>query len=391
MGAAIIADDLTGACDTGVQFVRHGFSTTVCRRVDALESQTTDILVLNTNSRNASPQGVREKIERSCQLLKASGRRLLYQKIDSMLRGYLATQIDTAMRATGHSLALLAPSFPVMGRKLVGGWLKTRESSTTAVVHLPTVLREQGLKKVVHVDQQCVSRGKTAVLEQILKAYLTDVRVLVIDASCDNDLLVIAKAWEEMEPAPLLVGSGGFASQIASVHCKQQNTAAPGHSSSAYSEEGARCSSVILLIGSNHTNTLRQLDALLARSKPVVVPLDQSGANSMTLALQKSQDILVRVDLGNKGHQAVLREWPQLFEAYSPLGLFLSGGDTAELICDAFGVDAIELQGEILPGISWGWLKGGLTHGLAVGTKSGGFGDESVLVYAIDFFHGQNK
>ena len=387
---AIIADDLSGACDTGIQFVRHGFSTTVSCRAEAGECGSTDILVLNTSSRDDLPQITYEKIDRSCRLLTASGRRLLYQKIDSMLRGHLATQIDAAMKATGHSLALVAPAFPVMGRQLVDGWLKTHDSIAKSV-HLPTLLGEQGLEDILHVDQECVSHGQRAVLEQINQAYSSNVRVMVIDASGDDDLLVIAKAWKVAEPAPLLVGSGGLASQVAKVCCPNQQATKPVAALNPYSTKGTPGGSVILLIGSRNPKTLRQIDTLLASNKPVEIRLNQSGVDKMASAIQESQDVLVRVDLGAKGNRDALGKWAQVFERCPPAGLLLSGGDTAELVCDAFGVEAIELQNEILPGVPWGWLKGGSVDGLAVGTKSGGFGDDSVLARAVNFLHGQQN
>ena len=64
--------------------------------------------------------------------------------------------------------------------------------------------------------------------------------------------------------------------------------------------------------------------------------------------------------------------------------LVLSGGDTARLLCGALAADAIHLGGEVLPGIPWGRLEGGLADGTTVVTKSGGFGGPDVLLRVVD-------
>jgi len=95
----LIADDLTGACDTGVQFVRRGLS---CRvelnlakhRAPAM----TDVLAFNTNSRNDDVVQSRRKIEElaiGCSELKA---RVIFKKVDSTLRGNVKEEIATALQ-----------------------------------------------------------------------------------------------------------------------------------------------------------------------------------------------------------------------------------------------------------------------------------------------------
>jgi uncharacterized protein YgbK (DUF1537 family) len=70
----------------------------------------------------------------------------------------------------------------------------------------------------------------------------------------------------------------------------------------------------------------------------------------------------------------------------TPLGgLILSGGETAHFVCQVLQVDAIELSGEIEPGVPWGRLRGGPADGLPVVTKAGGFGQEATLVDAVDW------
>jgi uncharacterized protein YgbK (DUF1537 family) len=66
--------------------------------------------------------------------------------------------------------------------------------------------------------------------------------------------------------------------------------------------------------------------------------------------------------------------------------LFLTGGDTGTLVCNAIGAQSIDLRDEIEPGFPWGILDGGMFHGLPVASKSGGFGEQDALLCCAEFF-----
>ena len=109
----------------------------------------------------------------------------------------------------------------------------------------------------------------------------------------------------------------------------------------------------------------------------------------MTLAQQSA---LAAARAGGHVLQRVPRGTP--FEPIFPVqpaALFLSGGDTASLVCRAIGAQRIELCAEIVPGVPRGILRGGMFDGLSVVTKSGGFGDPDALICVADFFACPNQ
>lgn len=69
--------------------------------------------------------------------------------------------------------------------------------------------------------------------------------------------------------------------------------------------------------------------------------------------------------------------------------LVLTGGDTAAMVLRALGAESIEVLGEVVAGVPWGRVSGGLADGRFVVTKSGGFGDEMALVEAVKFLQEQ--
>ena len=89
----IIADDLTGANDTGVQCACHGYRTTVYLD-DISHYNYADVLVLNTDSRqDPAQQAGRKAFEAANELLNAGVGRI-YKKIDSVMRGNIGAELD---------------------------------------------------------------------------------------------------------------------------------------------------------------------------------------------------------------------------------------------------------------------------------------------------------
>ena len=83
----LIADDLTGACDTGVQFARHGFSSEVWVDPSHAVNQAAEVVAFNTGSRGDEITAARVKIRRIADLCSDIKPRILFKKIDSTLRG----------------------------------------------------------------------------------------------------------------------------------------------------------------------------------------------------------------------------------------------------------------------------------------------------------------
>src|SRR5689334_13376282 len=109
----MIADDLTGACDTGVMFARHGWRTLVLPAFPA-SSTDADLLVLSTDSRADTPDVAAEKTWNGCRFLREQGIRLLYKKIDSVLRGNIGAEVEAVMEQGAHPFAVITPAFPAM-------------------------------------------------------------------------------------------------------------------------------------------------------------------------------------------------------------------------------------------------------------------------------------
>src|ERR671910_3452089 len=116
---AMIADDLTGAADTGVQFVHAGYKTAVFFRDSEVLDDDLDAVVFDTDSR-AMPAGFAAK--RVLEAARAASKaRIIYKKLDSTLRGNVAAELAAALDGARRDRAVVAPAFPAAGRATVGG------------------------------------------------------------------------------------------------------------------------------------------------------------------------------------------------------------------------------------------------------------------------------
>ena len=186
-----------------------------------------------------------------------------------------------------------------------------------------------------------------------LVALLQGLPVEIPGAASQEDLHRIAAS---AHPArDLLVGSAGLARALGRIPARVPTPSEPG--------PGAP----LFCVGSVHPVTLSQLDH--------VTPAE---AECWRIEMASPDP----VQLAKLRHRV---------EKLSAGGLLLSGGDTALLVCRLLGAEGIRLEAEIEPGIPLGRLLGGVGDGLAVVTKSGGFGSPSTLTCVARVLSVQNR
>src|SRR5438045_2379366 len=103
MSLTIVADDLTGACDTGSLFAGGG---PVPLAIWPSAPRPGAVRVIDTESRAARADDAVARVTRARALAPATR---YFKKIDSTLRGHVGLEIDALMRATGITSALVCP------------------------------------------------------------------------------------------------------------------------------------------------------------------------------------------------------------------------------------------------------------------------------------------
>src|SRR6185436_9848445 len=97
----IIADDLTGASDVGVQFSRQGIPTLVYTELGPSLDAFSDyqVIVVNTESRHLDPKEAASRVSATVAKGIKVGASHFYKKTDSTLRGNIGSELESFMNA----------------------------------------------------------------------------------------------------------------------------------------------------------------------------------------------------------------------------------------------------------------------------------------------------
>jgi uncharacterized protein YgbK (DUF1537 family) len=410
---AVIADDLTGAADTGVQFrAAYAPILLVGRRVLSIGQFETPAraLAIFTASRGLPPAEAHRVVFAACRLLGRLAPRRIYKKIDSALRGNIGAELEAVMDALNVELSFIAPAFVEQGRTTVGGVhcihgtpvakTEMRRDPVAPVCEsrLPEWIGLQARFPVAHIGLEIWDSGPQAVAREIDRAAARGARHLTFDAAAVQDLDRIVGLALARYPQALLCGSAGLARGLArALGAGLPPAAAVGHSSGA-----APLGPFLFVCGSASERLRLQVSELASRASVGVASLDpacwvkggsdarRAGAVQRAAAQLAMGDLVLQMpppsadDAPPVDPQALITEFAgaaaAVMEAVRPAALFLSGGDTALAVLERLGTDAVRLEGEVSSGLVSGILIGGRMDGLAVVTKAGAFGPPDALL-----------
>lgn len=154
----IIADDLTGANDTALQFKLNGADTNILlnENVDNVQEHIPQAWAISTESRNGTPACAFEKVKNAVELfIDKIHPDYFYKKIDSTVRGNIAVEVISALEVLDWDAAVIMPAFPSEGRITVGGYqllngtpierteMAADPHSPISESHLPTMMKHQ--------------------------------------------------------------------------------------------------------------------------------------------------------------------------------------------------------------------------------------------------------
>lgn len=120
--ALLIADDLTGAMDSGIQFAQAGIPTRIWADAGAMVPPEEDgVYVVNTESRHLPPDQAAAVVEAVCRRSAGWGISYYIKKTDSALRGRIGAELSAICRMLGRQQAIFVPAWPENGRTTRNG------------------------------------------------------------------------------------------------------------------------------------------------------------------------------------------------------------------------------------------------------------------------------
>lgn len=209
----VIADDFTGALDTGVQFAASGAETRVVTNIEYDFSRTgreVQVLVLVAETRHVKWEEAYRMVygiaKRACE----SGIPYLYKKTDSALRGNIGSELKAVLDAAGKHTLHFLPAFPRMNRMTRNG-IHYIDGSP---VH-ESVFGKDPFEPVTCSYIPDMIRGEVPVtVVESMDGWERQNGVMVYDASTDEELMSIGSFLKEKGELGLTAGCAGFAAVL---------------------------------------------------------------------------------------------------------------------------------------------------------------------------------
>ena len=396
---AVIADDLTGAADTGIQFGRRDRRVVVLLQPDGTGTVEADVLVGVTDSRHDDPALAAAKVAAWAARLSRSQPGLIYKKIDSTLRGNLGAELAACMDAFPGRPVILAASFPAAGRTTHLGrlYLHGTPLEETEVGHDPThpiadsyvprLLVAQTDRCVKLLTLEHVRAGGEAVHDQLNRLLREGAAIIVADAVTSRDLQNIVCGVRAAAMPVIWCGSAGLAQQLDPTD-EPLDGSLPARDLPSLTVVGSLSPTVRQQI----RHFCREPGVALCQVDPASLDVRKPGTAALlscqvSQALSSGSDTLLTtapgaLDIPGVG-QALAGSLGQVvalaLQDQRVRSLLLTGGDTAMAVIRHLGAYGIELLQELLPGVPAGLLLGGPFAGLLVIIKAGSFGEVDAL------------
>ena len=214
----IIADDITGALDTGVQFVNYGVTPIFLVQKSVVfekyADQTVEVLVLDVETRHMNAKEAYDIVYNLVKDAVNAGVQYIYKKTDSGLRGNVGSELSATLRASGKKFLAFVPAFPKMNRVTTGGihyidGVPLRRSiygkdpfDPVASSYIPDLFADFGVK--VKVFEKADEYDTNA----------TEETIGIFDAHTDQDMDRIVRYLKQKGQLSVMAGCAGAAAVL---------------------------------------------------------------------------------------------------------------------------------------------------------------------------------
>ena len=421
----IIADDLTGANDTALQFFKKGHSAKIIINCDEdfHQDEPTDVWSISTESRNIDKEIALSRVFEATNKIKENLYiENFYKKIDSTLRGNTGVEIVAMLEATGKDVAIVAPAYIEEGRTTLGAYqlLNGEVIERTQVAldpkapifdsYIPNILTKDlnsQLKELVgKIEFNTITKGAGPIVLKINELVQLGKKILVADAMSNTDLEQIALAIDKSQYDILPCGSAGLANAMnknKDEESKKENLNLPKLPK-------------FIVSGSATQLTLKQIGQLKEEKKEIVFVdielkdiingLDEETIqkiienlkNGIDVAIHSSyinKEILDENDLNQLIDAGIAKaEFPskitdflsnlvQEIEEKCDFILILVGGETSYKCANKINSVYSKILDAILPAVPLCVDK----NNKYIVTKSGNFGTVNTLVEIVNYFN----
>ena len=422
----IVADDLTGANDTALQFHIRGANTQILLNPEILPENrlSTQVWAMPTETRNLPPSEAYERVKSTVELLKDKlGIEFFYKKIDSTLRGNIAAETLAMLEVLDWDAAVLLPAFPQEGRITVGGYHMLKgvliertehardPQSPIYESHIPTLLKKQLPEEhsdlIGQIEMNTVIKGAGPVLQKLNSLISEGKKLIVADAMTTTDIEQIVLAMEKSSYKILPCGSAGCAQVLGNIWLPEM--------SNQHDFKTIQAMPKFIVSGSATKLTAQQLQKLeddeefentyfisltlenimqkipdelvdricanLIKKNVVVVHTSNIVADEQELCSVLFEREMSKTDLAEKICNYLAELTKQVF-ARKEAVLISIGGETSYKCCKAIETNSLQVIDSVQPAIPL-CLD---TKAQWIVTKSGNLGSVNVLIDILKYF-----
>lgn len=425
----IIADDLTGANDTALQFQLNGADTNILldKHIEKKQNFPAQAWAISTESRNGTPEEAFEKVKDAAQLLVDEiNPDFFYKKIDSTVRGNIAVEVLSALKVLDWDAAIVMPAFPQEGRITVGGYhlLKGIPIERTEMArdphspitesHLPTLLKSQLGEKlsdlVGSIELKTILDGAGPILMKLNDLISKGKKIIIADSVSTTDLEQIVLAMQKSNYKILPVGTAAAAKVLSNEWFP------PNEEEEILPIKLPKLPKFIVSGSATHI-TANQIDKFEQsddfEENSLVIELDMNivlsgvqddlvdrvvtnlGSDNIVLVhtskLIKNFDGFsedtIKADLTKSGLANVITDFladltKRVLEKKKAI-LITLGGETSYKCCNSIDANQLKLIDEVLPAIA---LSKSVNSDQWIVTKSGNLGGVNTLVEILKYF-----
>jgi uncharacterized protein YgbK (DUF1537 family) len=374
-----------------------------------------DVLVIDTESRFDDREKAYMKTYETGEILKTLPVKCLYKKLDSTFRGNIGAELAGLMESTGIKNVVVVPAYPSNkritrnGNVYVNGILL--EETEFAVdprtpikqSFIPEIISGQTDKSIAVINFQEVHSGREKLTRRLQQHISNGIEVIIIDATDDKDLDLIASVTVPMKDRILFAGSTGFAEHLPKYldprNERKIDVIIAGSVSEVtreqieYAKEKMEITLVDIVIEKLLSGNMNQEknriinivkvssgkgEDIIIRSAPTVSSLTESGTLGKKYGLS-GHDVseVIALFLGEIARDIILQ--------IAINGILLTGGDTAIKTVQSLNVSGMIIQDEIQPGIPYGCFIEEQYKNITVVTKAGGLGSGDAVFQILNF------
>ena len=416
---AVIADDLTGVCDTGAQFASAGLRTVGSVGQEFKSEDIPQVLIVNTQSRSMGGIDASRTVQQAVYGLKRFKPKWFFKKIDTALRGNIAVEISSMMGALGVDSALYIASIPGASRTTVGGCQFYRGKPIKESIHgedrfnpnpVWTSSNVELLSDIPGLETEVILLGevRSGHLKIVDRMKAGSKKVIIFDSETDEDIDLIVRASMELPPPSFFyVGSFGLSKALGRFLGESLRIAKDQNKTVTVNVQRAsfRPKRILVVSGSSHPMARSQISFLKRKGAAEIVQfepedlierLDGSILEAVRVSRatwDRQRGVALTIGEGQSGQRRQSQELVlNLAEIVRRLlvsneidGLVLIGGDTGYAVSRAVGIERVEILGNISFVAAYGRPEGTLKPLPVLVTKGGSLGEEDTLGKIVRF------